>query len=288
MNVIDILVERGIKYREAGKDYQIVCINPEHEDSNPSMRIDKITGVFHCFSCGHKGNIFEKFGAEPNYLDIEISKLQSKVRDMLSDKNLTMPADAVPFNRDYRELSKHTYLEADAFTSNQEDEFKDRVIFPLRDIRGNIKVFIGRSLHSDIEDKYLFFPKGVTPPLFPAHPEIWKSSLILVEGIFDALNMMDKGCHNVLSAFGTHTLLKTYKKRLSHYKILGVNKFYIMFDGDKAGREAAEKLENVLNSNGFNAERIELPDGMDPGDLTEHDIATLMIGLYGNENSETT
>ena len=287
MNVIDLLNDRQIKYKEAGKDYQIACLNPDHEDSNPSMRVDKITGVYHCFSCGFKGNLFEKYGAEPNFIDLKIAKLQGKIRDLLSNKSLILPADAVPFNRDYRGLSSHIYLEANAFISNQEDEFKDRVMFPIYDIRGNIKVFIGRSLHSDVEDKYLFYPRGVTPPLFPAHPEIWKNSLIIVEGIFDALNMMDKGCYNVISAFGTHTLLKTYKEKLSHYKILGVNKFYIMFDGDKAGREAGQKLEIVLNSNGFNAEIIELPDGMDPGDLTEQDISTLMVGLYGNENSSS-
>ncbi len=286
MNVIDILNDRQIKYREAGKDYQILCINPEHDDSNPSMRVDKVTGVFHCFSCGYKGNIFSKFGAEPNFIDIRVAKLQEKIRDMLNNKSLVLPADAVPFNRDYRGLSSHIYLEAEAFTSNMEDEFKDRVMFPVRDIRGHIKVFIGRALHSDVESKYLFYPKHVTPPLFPAHPEIYKSSLIIVEGIFDALNLMDKGCYNVISAFGTHSLLKTYKDKLSHYKILGVNKFYIMFDGDDAGRNAGEKLEAVLNANGFNAETIELPDGMDPGDLTEQDVMTLMIGLYGNETKD--
>jgi DNA primase len=285
MNVIDILNDRQIKPKEAGRDYQIVCLNPEHEDSNPSMRVDKVTGVFHCFSCGFKGNIFTKFGADPNFIDIKVAKLQDKIRDMLSDKSLMLPADAVPFNRDYRGLCAETYLDVGAFTSNQEDEFKDRIIFPITDIRDNIKVFIGRALHSDVESKYLFYPKHVTPPLFPAHPEIYKSSLIVVEGIFDALNMMDKGCYNVISAFGTHTLLKTYKQKLSHYQILGVNKFYIMFDGDDAGRSAGEKLERVLNDNRFNAETIELPDGMDPGDLTEHDVATLMRGLYGNENN---
>ena len=287
MNVIDVLNDRGLKYREAGRDYQIECINPEHEDSNPSMRVDKVTGIFHCFSCGYKGNLFQKYGAEPSWIDIKISRLQDKIGELLSNKSLVLPADAIPFNRNYRDLSAYTYTEADAFISNEEDEFKDRVMFPIYDIRGNIKVFIGRALHSDTEGKYLFYPKGVTPPLFPAHPEIYKSSLIIVEGIFDALNMMDKGCYNVITAFGTQTLLKNYKDKLSHYKILGVNKFYIMFDGDKAGRDAGQKLENVLNSNGFNAEIIELPDGLDPGDLTEHDIATLMIGLYGNENSSS-
>lgn len=287
MNIIDLLNDRQIRYKEAGKDYQIVCINPEHDDSNPSMRVDKVTGVFHCFSCGYKGNLFRQFGAEPNFVDIRIAKLQDKIVEILSDKNLTMPIDAVPFCRDYRDISAETYMQVHAFTSNAEDEYKDRLMFPLYDIRGNIKVFMGRALHSDIESKYLFHPRKVMPPLFPAHPEIWKNSIILVEGIFDALNLMDKGCYNVVSAFGTHSLLKTYEQKLSHFKIMGVNKFYIMFDGDDAGQSAGKKLENVLNDNGFNAETIELPKDMDPGDLTQKDITTLMIGLYGNEDSSS-
>jgi DNA primase len=281
MNVIDILKDRQIKIKEAGKDYQINCLNPEHDDTHPSMRVDKVTGVFHCFSCGFKGNLFRHFGAEPNFIDQKVANLQNKIRDLLSNKYLVMPSDAVPFKQDYRDISGYIYENVEAFTSNEQEEFKDRLMFPIRDIRGNIKVFMGRSLHSDIKSKYLFYPKHILPPLFPAHPEIWKNSIILVEGIFDVLNMMDKGCYNILCAFGTHTLLKNYKERLSHYKILGVNKFYIMFDGDNAGQLAGQKLEEILNSNGFNAEIIQLPENLDPGDLTEQDISTLMIGLYG-------
>ena len=58
-----------------------------------------------------------------------------------------------------------------------------------------------------------------------------------------------------------------------------------MFDGDDAGRKAGVKLEDVLNSNGFNAEIIELPEDLDPGDLTQQDVNILMTGIYGNENT---
>lgn len=287
MNVIDILNDRHIKYKEAGKDYQVKCLNPSHDDSNPSMRIDKVTGVFHCFSCGFKGNLFRHFGADPNYVDIEVAKLQDKIRNILSNKDLIMPADAVPFNRDYRDISRNTYLEVNAFTSNEEDEFKDRLMFPLYDLRGKIKLFVGRSFNTNVEDKYLFYPRHVRPPIFPAHPEIWKNSLIIVEGIFDVLNLRDKGCYNVITAFGTHTLFKTYRDKLSHFKIMGVNKFYIMFDGDKAGLSASRKLENLLNENGFNAEVIEMPEDRDPGDLSVIEVQNLMTGIYGSEDSNS-
>jgi len=287
MNVVDLLHDRKIDYKESGKDFLIGCLNPEHDDSNPSCRVDKVTGIFHCFSCGFKGNLFSKYGAEPSFIDVEVARLQDQIVDILSNQNLTMPYDAVPFCRDYRGISAQTYMEVNAFTSNAEDEFKDRLMFPLYDIRGNIKVFVGRSLHSDVESKYLFYPRHIKPPLFPARPEIWKNSLIIVEGIFDALNLMDKGCYNVISAFGTTTLLKGWRNKLAHYKILGVNKFYIMFDGDEAGLNAGQKLEDALNENGINAEVIILPEGLDPGDLTQESITTLMMGIYGNENSSS-
>ncbi len=287
MNVIDILNDRQIKYKEAGKDYQIKCLNPSHDDHNPSTRVDKVTGIFHCFSCGFKGNLFRHFGADPNFVDIRIAQMQNKIRDVLSNKNLVMPPDAVPFCKDYRGISKHTYMEVNAFTSVAEDEYRDRLMFPLYDIRGNIKLFVGRAFHTDIEDKYLFYPKHTRPPIFPAHPEIWKNSLIIVEGIFDVLNLRDKGYYNVITAFGTHTLLKTFKDRLDHFHIMGVNKFYIMFDGDKAGLQASTKLEDAMNSGGYNAERIEMPEGLDPGDLDIHQVEYMMTGMYGNENSSS-
>ena len=287
MNVLDLLNDRNIKYKESGKDYLLHCLNTEHDDINPSMRVNKVTGIFHCFSCGFKGNIFRHFGAEPNFIDIKTAGLQDKIVKLLSNKNLLMPSDSVPFNQDYRGISKQVYNEVNAFLSNQEEDFKDRLLFPIYDIRGNIKVFVGRALHSNVESKYYFHPRHVSPPLFPAHPEIWKNSIIIVEGIFDVLNLNDKGCYNVVCSFGTNSLFKSYKNKLSHYKILGVNKFYIMYDSDKGGKIASKKLDDILNSNGFNSEIIELPDGIDPGDLTQEDVTTLMIGLYGNENSNS-
>ena len=52
MNVEELIQKKKIPYRLQGADIVVGCLNPEHDDSNPSMRIDKITGIFHCFSCG--------------------------------------------------------------------------------------------------------------------------------------------------------------------------------------------------------------------------------------------
>ena len=71
MTVEELLVEEKIPFKMSPADFVVSCLNPEHDDSNPSMRIDKITGVFNCFSCGYKGNIFKLFDKPSNYLDIK-------------------------------------------------------------------------------------------------------------------------------------------------------------------------------------------------------------------------
>lgn len=57
--VLDILKKNGLAPAVSGRDYLIKCLNPEHDDSNPSFRIDRVSGVAHCFSCGFKTNIFK-------------------------------------------------------------------------------------------------------------------------------------------------------------------------------------------------------------------------------------
>jgi len=288
MNTVkELLQDRSIHFREAGRDYLIKCIDPEHEDSNPSMRVDKITGVYHCLSCGAKGNLFRHLGAEPNQIDIKVAKLLHKVRELMTTTDLVLPSDAVSFVQDYRNIKAETYEKVEAFTAFSLEELTDRLCFPIKDMRGRIKVFLGRALHSEVGSKYLFYPAHTKVPIFPAYPVPYKNSLIIVEGIFDALNLMDKGIDNVICAFGTTSLLKSYKDKLSHFKILGVNKYYIMFDGDKAGKTAAKKLETVLNDSGFNAEIVELPEDRDPGDLTAEEIMVIKTGIYGDESSSS-
>ena len=64
--VADLLKEKGVYYMPSGHDLLIRCLNPDHDDSNPSMRVHKDTGIYHCFSCGCKGNIFKYFGVFSN------------------------------------------------------------------------------------------------------------------------------------------------------------------------------------------------------------------------------
>jgi DNA primase len=82
MNVEELLIKQKIPFIPSGKDFLVSCLNPDHDDSNPSMRIDKVIGIFQCLSCGYKGNIFYKFGQKPNKMDIMRENLKRKIQEI--------------------------------------------------------------------------------------------------------------------------------------------------------------------------------------------------------------
>ena len=273
MNVEELLKDKGLTFTVSGKDYLIKCLNPEHEDSNPSLRVDKIDGRTHCFSCGFKTNIYKYFGVlSGNQVSIRIAKLKDKIRTLqISSVGLDFPDQMVPFSKVFRGISKETLKEFEAFYLSGENKdmkhFEDRIIFPIKDITGKIVMFLGRHTMSNGNPKYLNHPSGVTIPLYPTI--IKNKSIVLVEGIFDMLNCYDKGLHNVVCTFGTNTLQKDTRNKLLPYKTQGVEKVYIMFDGDDAGREAAKKIKPLIEECDFEVEIISLEDDSDPGEFSQ-------------------
>lgn len=280
--VTEVLAKLDIPYKTQGQDYVVKCFNPEHTDSHPSMRIDIETGIYNCFACGHKGNLLQENGVRLSPVDRRVMKILKKIGE-LKTVSLDIPEGATMYTSSYRGISAETLQYYKAFTH---PDYPDRIMFPLYNISNELVVMIGRHMFSNVEAKYKFYPGHTTPPIFPAKPlHIYDNSIILVEGIFDALNLIDKGLQNVVTGFGTTTFLKKGSDKLSHLKIFNVDKIYIMFDGDTAGREAAKKLENLINKTGmFEAEVIDLPDGVDPGDLTTEDVLTIKRSMY-NEGS---
>jgi len=98
---------------------------------------------------------------------------------------------------------------------------------------------------------------------------------MLVEGIFDALNLMDKGIPNVAATLGTNTFLSRKginKEKVALLKLQGITKIIILFDGDTAGIKAAEELKPALEKENFFVQVIDLPENRDPGDLSQDEV----------------
>ena len=279
----DLLKEKGIAYQLSGKDVKIICLNPEHDDTNPSLRVDRVTGVMHCFSCGFKGNLFTHFGAPSSPLEVRIHTIKEKIQKVKSETvGIQLPKDRLEWRGGgFRNISEETLRIWDAFTWNV-PQFENRIIFPIRDITGKTVSLIGRSLDDFSKNKYYIYPAGAEMPFCPAKVKPIQNRVILVEGIFDALNLWDKGLKNTVCCFGTQQVSWV---KLSLLKLQGVSGIDIMFDGDEAGRQAAEKAKDLAEKLEMSARVVKLRDSVDPGNLVQSEIDRLKGKLYGDSTS---
>lgn len=280
MTVEELLINKNLYYQVSGNDFLVHCLNPEHEDNNPSMRIDKILGIFNCLSCGFKGNIFSYYGENYNPISIKKEKLYRKIEKIRTESiGLKLPINMSYIDYNFR-VSVDTLKEFEAFTSANKD-YEGRIMFPIRDLKEKICCFIGRLENDYKEDpKYKIYPNKSIVPLYPLHKIIPEQGrIILVEGLFDLLNLWDQGFRNVIVNFGTQGILD--KNNINLLKLLGINGVDIIFDSDEAGKEGATKLKTLLESEYLNARIITLKNGIDPGNLSSTQATRLKERIYG-------
>ena len=131
------------------------------------------------------------------------------------------------------------------------DRFRDRVMFPIRNIKGECIAFGGRLLEDKKDQaKYLNSPETKTYKkkyelygLYESR-EINKrpDSLFLVEGYMDVIGLFQSGIKNAVASSGTAFTQEQFRKILNYTNIL-----YIVFDGDEAGQKASWRaVENAL------------------------------------------
>ncbi len=178
------------------------------------------------------------------------------------------------FNQD--RIPQQTLLSTGILTQNEQgkmyDRFRDRIIFPIRDRRGRMLGFGGRTL-GDGTPKYLNSPET---PIFHKGSELYGlyealqanrelNEAIIVEGYMDVIALSQFGVTNAVATLGTATT-KHHLERL--FKV--TQRVIFCFDGDNAGKQAAWRaLENSLSllQDGRQIRFMFLPDGEDPDSL---------------------
>ena len=274
MNVEELLQSKNVPFVPKGKDFVVSCLNPEHDDNNPSMRIDQITGIFHCFSCGFKGNVFVHFGEKASFLHLRRELVKKKIREKRAESvGLPFPRSALPYVGNWRNIKPETYRKFEAF--QEHEAFIGRIVFPIRDISGRIVAFNARHMTGGTP-KYLISPPGARMPLFPAKIDPIQASVILVEGIYDMINLHDKGLTNAVCCFGTRNI---NEEKLSILRLQGIEEAIVFFDGDEAGQTAAAKVQEMCENVDLLTRNINVVD-IDPGALTENQVEKLKDKLY--------
>src|SRR5277367_3635618 len=153
------------------------------------------------------------------------------------------------------------------------DRFRDRVMFPIADLRGRVIAFGGRALEKDVAAKYMNSPET---PLFHKGDNLYNlgparlathngGALIVVEGYVDVIAMVTSGFAGTVAPLGTalteNQLALLWK--MSDEPIL-------CFDGDRAGQKAAWRAADLALPHlkpGKSLRFARLPEGQDPDDL---------------------
>jgi len=274
LTVEELLVAKGIYFIPKGGDFLVRCLSPDHDDRNPSMRIDKITGIFQCFSCGFKGNIFTHFGEKANQLQLRRELLKKTIKAKRSESvGLSYPRNITPYVGNWRDIKPETYKKFEAFQHHDPDHI-GRIVFPVRDISGRIVAFNGRHTTGGTP-KYMISPAGAKMPLFPVVEPI-QGSVVLVEGIYDMVNLHDKGLDNAICCFGTKNINEDKLRMLS---IQGVDEVIVFFDGDEAGQNASKEVQEMAERVGLASRNVSLKD-RDPGALPLQTVQKLKSKLY--------
>lgn len=275
MDLIEVLEAKGVEYKKTNNPSEIVlkCTNPFHEDSSPSLSYNLDKNLFNCWSCGFKGGA-TKFLASIGVTEIleldskqphKINKLKDKLRKLQGIEDIHIPDDAMPFTQDYRSISGKTYKDFKAFYT-QELGLIEYICFPIYQY-GKLRFIEGRATKDFVKQgKYLRKPAQaqVSDVLFPLDKVTDLTHIILVEGLFDMLNLWDLGYENVLCIFGAHNF---NTKKLNIIDSLGTTKVTLLLDPDIAGQRAAEKIEKLLDSRNIMCNNVVLPEGKDPGNL---------------------
>ena len=147
------------------------------------------------------------------------------------------------------------------------DSFRNRVMVPIIDARGNVVAFGGRVL-DDSKPKYinssdtLVYKKslGVFGLNFAKNSK--ERSLILVEGYMDAISLHQAGFDNVIACLGT-ALTSEMAHLLSRY----CEEVILSYDADEAGQKATERAIGIFNSIGMKLRVVHLSGGKDPDEI---------------------
>ncbi len=234
------------------------------------------------------------------YQDALNAPIADKARNYLIDRGLTRE-QVTKFRLGYAPNSRNAlkqHLEKAGFSEKEivlsgmaiggndipvpYDRFRDRIMFPIADLKQRVIAFGGRALDPDQPAKYLNSPET---PLFHKGHQVYNGALarksaydlksvIVTEGYMDVIAMDGAGFQNTVAPLGTALTIEQIQLlwRMASEPIL-------CFDGDQAGKKAAFRaVETVLPhlKPGFSLKFAFLPDGQDPDDyIKDHGAAEM-------------
>ena len=147
------------------------------------------------------------------------------------------------------------------------DAFRNRVMFPIIDVSGNVIAFGGRVM-DDSKPKY---KNSSDTPVFKKSRNLFalnfarmasKDSLILCEGYMDVIALHAAGINNAVATLGT-AITSEQARIMKNY----TDKVVICYDSDEAGRKAALRAMKLLGDVGIEVNVLTIPGAKDPDEF---------------------
>ena len=244
---------------------------PFHSERTPSFHVVPERQMYKCFGCGKGGGVINFI------MEIENLSYPDAIRFLAKRAGLEVPEDREE-NGAYRrrrerllELNREAARFFHASLRGPEgrvyDRFRNRVMFPIIDLRGDVIGFGGRVL-DDSTPKYLNSPDT---PVFNKGRNLFalniakKSRLgriILTEGYMDTISLHQGGFDCAVASLGT-ALTPEHAQLLSRY----TKEVVIAYDGDGAGVSAAQRAIPILEKTGMKVRVLRVKGAKDPDEF---------------------
>ena len=185
------------------------------------------------------------------------------------------------------ELKESGLVSVSQKNGNIFDRFRDRLMFPIIDVRGNVIGFGGRIIKNDQDAaKYLNSPETL---IFNKRKNLFglnlakkskQGYLILVEGNIDVVTLHQYGFDNAIASLGT-SLTEEQAVLMTRY----AEQVVLIYDGDKAGQNATQRAIPILEKAGLQVKVLQIQDAKDPDEfLKKFGADRFKLLLEGSSN----
>ncbi len=166
------------------------------------------------------------------------------------------------------------------------DFFRDRVMFPVIDVRGNVVAFSGRTMSGDPR-KYVntrdtaVFKKSRTLFALNLAKNTDTRQILVAEGQMDVIALHAAGFTNAVAALGT-ALTDEHARMISQY----ADEVVLIYDADEAGQKATRRAIETFKNTNLRVRVVNIPGAKDPDEyLKKNDAARFRALLEGADNS---
>lgn len=181
----------------------------------------------------------------------------SRLRDHLKEKGFS-----------YEDMLAANVVSKSSRNGSFYDRFRNRIMFPIIDVRGNVIAFGGRKLPQAEGAKYI---NTSDTPVYRKSQNVYalnfaknhcSERIILCEGYMDVIALHRSGIVNAVAPLGT-AFTEEQARLLCRY----TNEIILCFDSDDAGQKAVERAVGILSGAGARTRIIKVPSGKDPDEF---------------------